>query len=161
MVWIQAGPKGMLVLGYRHKKWGQVWKLLWRAISWHPWIPVTLKLDSILSLFKCGIHWNRFQISPVQKRHEACLSGELGPWWRKTGTRWCPYPCWPLTAGMAGHDPPWGNNCLQLVHLQKWIVDNQTLLECFIFEGLAVDRVPSGSIEIDEVSAWNINMETH
>ena len=26
-----------------------------RAFSWCPWIPGTFKLDSILSLFKCGI----------------------------------------------------------------------------------------------------------
>ena len=25
-----------------------------RAFSWHPWIPGTLKFDSILSLFKCA-----------------------------------------------------------------------------------------------------------
>ena len=43
----------MLVLAYRHIKWGLVSKLLQRAFSWHPWIPGTLKLDSILSLFKC------------------------------------------------------------------------------------------------------------
>ena len=41
------------MLTYRHIKWGLVWKLLQRAFSWHPWIPGTHKLDSILSLFKC------------------------------------------------------------------------------------------------------------
>ena len=45
----------MLVLAYRHIKWGLVLKLLKGAFSWHPWIPGTLKLDSILSLFKCAI----------------------------------------------------------------------------------------------------------
>ena len=43
----------MLVQAYRHIKWGVVSKLLMRALSWRPWIPGTLKLDSILSLFKC------------------------------------------------------------------------------------------------------------
>ena len=49
-VWIQAGPKGMLALIY---EWGLISKLLWRAFSWHPWIPSTLKLHSTSSLFKC------------------------------------------------------------------------------------------------------------
>ena len=35
------------------QKVGLIWKLLMRAFSWCPWIPGTLKLDSILSLFKC------------------------------------------------------------------------------------------------------------
>ena len=30
-----------------------------RAFSWCPWIPGTLKLDSLLSLFKCGDCFNR------------------------------------------------------------------------------------------------------
>ena len=51
-VWIQAG---ILMLAYRHIKRGLVSKLLYRAFWWHPWIPGTLKLDSILSLFKCEI----------------------------------------------------------------------------------------------------------
>ena len=46
--------KGMLVLAYRHIKWGLVSKLLQRAFSRHPQIPGTLKLDSISSLFKCA-----------------------------------------------------------------------------------------------------------
>ena len=50
----EADPKGILMLAYRHIKWGLVSKLLQRALSWHPWIPGSLKLDSILSLFKCA-----------------------------------------------------------------------------------------------------------
>ena len=42
------------MLTYRHIKWQLISKLLQRAFSWRPWIPGTLKLDSILSLFKCG-----------------------------------------------------------------------------------------------------------
>ena len=42
------------MLTFRHIKWGLISKLLMRAISWFPWIPGTLKLDSILSLFKCA-----------------------------------------------------------------------------------------------------------
>ena len=42
------------MLTYRHIKWGLISKLLMRALLWHPWIPGTLKLDSILSLFKCA-----------------------------------------------------------------------------------------------------------
>ena len=49
-----AGPKGILMLAYRDIKWGLISKLLMRAFSWHPWIPRTLKLDSIPSLIKCA-----------------------------------------------------------------------------------------------------------
>ena len=35
-------------------KWGLILKLLMRAFAWRPWIPGMLKLDSILSQFKCG-----------------------------------------------------------------------------------------------------------
>ena len=35
--------------------WGLILKLLMRAFSWHPWMPDTLKLDLILSLFKCAV----------------------------------------------------------------------------------------------------------
>ena len=41
------------MLVYRHIKWGLISKLSIRVFSLHPWIPGTLKLDSILSLFKC------------------------------------------------------------------------------------------------------------
>ena len=42
------------MLAYRHIKWGLIAKLLMRAFSWRPSIPATLKLDSILSTFKCA-----------------------------------------------------------------------------------------------------------
>ena len=38
----------------RHNKWGLISKLLMRAFSWCPWIPGTLNLDWIKSLFKCA-----------------------------------------------------------------------------------------------------------
>ena len=41
------------MLENRHIMWGLISKLLQRAFSWHPWLPGTLKLDLILSLFKC------------------------------------------------------------------------------------------------------------
>ena len=50
----KAGRRGILTLTKRRVKWGLISKLLMRAFSWHPWIPGTLKLDSILSLFKCA-----------------------------------------------------------------------------------------------------------
>ena len=34
--------------------WGLILKLLMRAFSWSPWIPGTLKLDSILFQLKCA-----------------------------------------------------------------------------------------------------------
>ena len=48
------GPKGIMVLAYRHIKRGLISKLLYRAFLRHSSIPGTLKLDSILSLFKCA-----------------------------------------------------------------------------------------------------------
>ena len=51
-VWIQAGLVGILMLAYRHINLGLNLKLLIRA---YPLIPGTLKLDSILSLFKCVV----------------------------------------------------------------------------------------------------------
>ena len=59
-VWVQSGPKGMLVLAHRHMERGLISKLLKRAFSWHPWIPGTLKLDSIWFLFKCEYWLRRF-----------------------------------------------------------------------------------------------------
>ena len=41
---------------HRHIKWRLVLKLLMRTFSWLPWIPGTLKLDSILSLFMCAFN---------------------------------------------------------------------------------------------------------
>ena len=46
--------KGILILAYRCIKRGLVSKLLMKAFSWRPWIPGALKLDSILSVFKCA-----------------------------------------------------------------------------------------------------------
>ena len=43
-----------MMLTYPHIMWGLMPKLWMRAFSWHPWIPGTLELDSILSLFKCA-----------------------------------------------------------------------------------------------------------
>ena len=43
------------MLTWRHFKWGLTSKLLMRALSCRPWIPGTLKLDSILFLFKCAL----------------------------------------------------------------------------------------------------------
>ena len=56
----EAGPKGIMVLAYRHIKRGLVLKLLKRAFSRHPWIPGILKFDSILSLFKCAPFSKKF-----------------------------------------------------------------------------------------------------
>ena len=44
-----------------------------RVFSWHPWIPGTLKLDSILSLFKCAL--------PNQNglQNALSLNGETNP----------------------------------------------------------------------------------
>ena len=50
----EPGPKGILMLAYRHIKWGLVLKLFMGAFSWRTWSQGTLKLDSILSLFKCA-----------------------------------------------------------------------------------------------------------
>ena len=41
------------MLTHRHIKKKLISKLLIRAFSWCPWITGTLKLDRILSLFKC------------------------------------------------------------------------------------------------------------
>ena len=43
----------MSVVAYRHIKWGLDSKLLTRILSWRPCNPGTLKLNSILCLFKC------------------------------------------------------------------------------------------------------------
>ena len=69
-VWIQAGSKEMLVLAHRHMKWGLISNLLKRAFSWHPWIPSTLKLEWIWSLFKC-----EFKVS---KQYALCESHTTG-----------------------------------------------------------------------------------
>ena len=59
------------MLAYRVQTYqvGVILKLLMRAFSWRPTIPGTLKLDSILSLFKCELQYKkavnpRLQILP-------------------------------------------------------------------------------------------------
>ena len=50
----EAGPRGILILAYRHIKWRLVSKLLLRAFPQHLWmIPGTCEFNLILSLFKC------------------------------------------------------------------------------------------------------------
>ena len=41
-------------------------KLMLRVFSWHPWIPGALKLDSILSLFKCELTYSKLSTSPIR-----------------------------------------------------------------------------------------------
>ena len=40
-----------------------------RAFSWHPWIPGTLKLDSILFLFKCVVYQQAGHVPPLGQNH--------------------------------------------------------------------------------------------
>ena len=40
-------------------------KLLYRAFSWHPWIPGTLKFDLILTVLKCDLESTRNKLVAV------------------------------------------------------------------------------------------------
>ena len=50
---LEAGIKGILMLAKRHTVLSEGSFQSSYTFSWHPWIPGTLKLDLILSLFKC------------------------------------------------------------------------------------------------------------
>ena len=78
----EAGPEELLVLAQRHINGVLIWKLLMRAFLWRPWIPGTLKLDSILSLFKCvrgcpcpqmmSIFWGGGGVSQKVAKSDGC-----------------------------------------------------------------------------------------
>ena len=83
-------------VAYKHIKWWFISKLLIRAFSWHPLIPGTLKLESILSLFIL------FYLSRLKQVHMAGLAS-------MTGARRMVH-CW-----------NWAGNIIQFPQLQRRI----------------------------------------
>ena len=65
----------MLVLAYRHMKWGLILKLLWRVFWWHPQIPGTLKLDSFWFLFKC--EWKDMTHGKIRTHSHSCTFSKV------------------------------------------------------------------------------------